>query len=452
MRMTEKEEKLVDWAVGELKNAPDPVLPEGFLLRFEQSLKQEVATTQSYTPSQPHWSRSLAAAVLMMCCLAAMYWLGPGLSQPSAGELAVAACPGQVLLDGLAVSQVTELRPSQTLETDEEKALVVSSDSRNRIVVGERTKVVVGKKSRTTELELADGSISVSEMTMKIAVRTPELLIVPVGTEYRVNRGADATEVAVLSGEVRLESFKPSEKVSVRAGEWLLWKHGEPLQPSMVKKLGQEQGESLSSDFSWAQRLRRRPGLGNPFPHFLRAGSSREKQDSQVRRAASRKQGTKSEKKPELKVERDYPTREPRRAKPERRRRPGTTWKKPPQRRAPEYRPSKGRNVRRRPEVVRPAPSKMRKLPDIRLNRRLPGERLPNYRTETQGQDGRVPGVKPPMREIPSYRNPRKSPSTRRPFQRSREDFKNRTTYKSRNEDFKNRTSYGRANRRSRLR
>ena len=469
MKMSEKEEKLLDWAVGELKKAPDPVLPEGFLLRFEQKLKQEVAYTQGFTPSQPHWSRSLAAAVLMICCLAAMYWLGPGLPQTSAGELAVAACPGQVLVDGLAVSQVTQLKPSQILETEEEKALLVSSDSRNRVVVGERTKLVVGKKSQAvrTELELAGGSISVSEMTMKIAVRTPELLIVPVGTEYRVDRRTDSTKVAVLSGEVRLESLKPSETVTVRAGESLHWKHGEPLRPSMIEKLGPEQGASLNSDLSFAQRLRRRPELGHPFPNFLRKTSRKRHQDAKSRRAAPGK----------LDLGEDYPTSRPRRTEPEQRRRSGAKWEKRSQKRGarpkgtfdsspqpqrvprqpvtksevrrrsgvrrepgkmreiPAYRPGAGRAVRKRPGVVQPGRDETRGAPAYRPRTRGPVDLEPSYRVD----------VKPPMREIPSYRKAEKETSTRRPFRRSREDFKNRTTHRSRNEDFKNRTGFGRA-------
>lgn len=274
MKMTEQEEQLVERAVATLKGAPAPELPAGFMLRFEENLKAEkvtqirVVSSPELPHEQPNWSRTLAAAIFMLCCLAALYLIHPGFPENNPTGFVLTASEGSVLLDGRDVSAATSLLQSQTLVTEGQKALLLSKDNLNKIVVGSNSKVALHSTDSTTraELELTSGSVSITEQSLKIAVRTPELVVSPVGTDYRVDRGQNVTHVSVSSGQVRLSTPHSSGSVVLNAGESVSWNHNRPLKKAEVEKISRAQRSSLDADIGWANSVERVPSLGRPFP------------------------------------------------------------------------------------------------------------------------------------------------------------------------------------------
>ncbi len=365
--MTQREEQLVEWAVGTLKEEP-AALPEGFLARFESKLAQEPAPAPVLDRSSqrtPHWSRSLMAAVLMLAALAAFYWWGP--KGPEDGT------PGEILI----VSNLNQVSLSC-------EAVLLAGGPGNEITLGPGSSLSLRRSSRSgnltsAELELNSGSVFVAETRSKISIRTPHAHIRPIGTEYEVRHLGDATIVSVLEGRVAVKEPAGRNTVTLQSGERLVvgpksrWKE---LRPRRLE----------ARELGPMQRYRHLPRLKDrPLP-----GSA-----------------LRSRAQPQARVKPDYP-----KAKPQPRRVRRSRRVSPPVGSNPSA-PRATRHPRRQQVRARIQQHRPRTRPNTGQRRRYPPARRPQFEPKSPPPAARQ---SPPRRtrQIPAYRPTRNRPDLRR--------------------------------------
>lgn len=386
--MTQREEQLVEWAVGTLKEEP-AALPEGFLARFESKLSQEPAPAPVLDRSSqrtPHWSRSLMAAVLMLAALAAFYWWGPkGPEDGTPGEILIVSTLNQVSLSSEAVSQVQELTLKAPLVTGpDSEAVLLAGGPGNEITLGPDSSLSLSRSSRSgdltsAELELNSGSVFVAETRTKISIRTPHAHIRPIGTEYEVRHLGDATIVSVLEGRVAVKEPAGRSTVTLESGERLVvgpksrWKE---LRPRRLE----------ARELGPMQRYRHRPRLKDrPLP-----GSA-----------------LRSRAQPQARVKPDYP-----KAKPQPRRFRRSRRVSPPVGSNPTA-PRATRHPRRQQVRARVQQHRPRTRTNTGQRRRYPPARRPQFEPKSPPPAARQ---NPPRRtrQIPAYRPTRNRTDVRR--------------------------------------
>lgn len=270
----QQEEKLIEWAVDTLKASPGRPLPEGFLVRFQENLENEKASkvvplSPSGSASRPKVRRllrtpGLVAAVLLFC-LGALYWFRPTMAGHHDTGFYLAEANDSLYVDGIDTAGHQAVQASQILSTSATQGAVLkTSDEGNRIALGPDTVVAFqeGSASRRRTLKLSKGAVSIGEQSLTVAVSTPELIIVPLGTEYTVERVGDATQVMVYSGRVRVDNRADGSSRILEADQGLNWKHAESFKNVAVRSLSKEQREMLDSQFSKPKRSRTRPDVG----------------------------------------------------------------------------------------------------------------------------------------------------------------------------------------------
>lgn len=290
----QQEEKLIGWAVDTLKASPGRPLPDGFLARFQENLQSEKASkvvpiSPSGMATRPTVRRllrtpGLVAAVLLVC-LGALYWFRPNMAGHSDTGFYLAEANEPLCVDGIDTASNQVVLASQLLSTSAKKGAVLkTSDAGNRIALGPDTVVAFqeGSTSRRRTLRLSKGTVSIGEQSLTVAVSTPELIIVPLGTEYTVERVGDATEVMVHSGRVRVQNRADGTSRILEADQGLNWKHSESFKKVAVRSLSKQQRDLLDSEFSVPARARTKPDAGRlprqrtrvrtrPTPHFTPA-------------------------------------------------------------------------------------------------------------------------------------------------------------------------------------
>jgi ferric-dicitrate binding protein FerR (iron transport regulator) len=221
VKMSDDQDKVLEWAVETLREAQNPALPDGFLARFEERLEAEEETldepqvTRRLAPaaisvmSQPRsrWYHSLAVAIAMIAILGFLLTNPPSLPKTGSGIMVVAAT-NQVQVQQVAVNRVQELAVGQTLDTGTTGEVVLLAKSLgNEIRVAPETRLKltqVSKSTQVAEMSLDRGSVLIRETRSRIAVRTEHVVVTPIGTEYEVRRTENGTEVVVFDGEVRV--------------------------------------------------------------------------------------------------------------------------------------------------------------------------------------------------------------------------------------------------------
>ncbi|MCA9791268.1 MAG: FecR domain-containing protein [Candidatus Eremiobacteraeota bacterium] len=253
--LTQEEERLFTNLQGLLSEVVEPELPEGFTRRFrarldrlesgQDSLDETPALWLGETPKVVvldkrqggrSWVRPfLAAAAVVLMVFGVSLWLSreatpPG--EPAQAMLAHADAPVE-LASGSSdrqVSETTALEPGTVITTQKDNfGVVVLGEESNQVRFGEDTVVKVNKVRRYLrdnkrlegEFELARGRLWVTEKSARLAVRTPNAILIPVGTEYEAHTGADGTEVVVWEGEVIARSLDGQHAVHIRQGEEL---------------------------------------------------------------------------------------------------------------------------------------------------------------------------------------------------------------------------------------
>lgn len=294
-RLTQEEEQLFTDLEDLLSEVVEPELPEGFTERFRARLDRLESgqdrleeTPASWLGEAPRvvvleprqggrsWVRPfLAAAAVVLMVFGLSLWLSRGVTstpaQPQA-MLAHAEAPVE-LADGSMdrqVSQTTALEPGTVITTRKDNfGVVVLGEEANQVRFGEDTVVKVNKLARFRrdhqrlegEFELARGRLWVTEKSARLAVRTPNAILIPVGTEYEAHTGEDGTEVVVWEGEVIARSLDGRHSVSIHQGEELSLDQQFDWSPRRVRPIRAGREESGWHLKNRRLRLLNRPAL-----------------------------------------------------------------------------------------------------------------------------------------------------------------------------------------------
>ncbi|MEW6280528.1 MAG: FecR domain-containing protein, partial [Candidatus Eremiobacterota bacterium] len=212
------------------------------------------------------WSRPLlAAAACLLVLLATLRVLLPPESpdNPSLVTLASGAvrlqAPGAAHMtavqDSVAVQQGTLLETG----TGQETAVLVVGGSGNEVRLGGDTQVRVTRMERRPdriegELALNRGRVYIVESNARVAVRTPQALILPVGTRYSAELVPEGTLVKVWEGEVQVVPQGGGQTQHIRAEQQVL-----------VRPQGTSNPQPASSD-DWHRLNSQRPMSGQAYP------------------------------------------------------------------------------------------------------------------------------------------------------------------------------------------
>ncbi|MGE0488683.1 MAG: FecR domain-containing protein [Vulcanimicrobiota bacterium] len=294
-RLTQEEEQLFADLQGLLSEVVEPELPEGFTDRFrarldrlesgQDRLEETPAAWLGEAPRvvvlEPRqggrsWVRPfLAAAAVVLMVFGVSLWLSRGVApsaDPPQAMLAHAEGPVE-LADGSVdrqVSQTTALEPGTVITTRKDNfGVVVLGEEANQVRFGEDTVVKVNKLARFRrdhqplegEFELARGRLWVTEKSARLAVRTPNAILIPVGTEYEAHTGEDGTEVVVWEGEVLARSLDGRHSVHIHEGEELSLDQQFDWSPRRVRPIREGREESGWHLKNRRLRLLNRPGL-----------------------------------------------------------------------------------------------------------------------------------------------------------------------------------------------
>ena len=154
----QEDDGLVDWAVAALQDGPEHELPSAFLQQFQETLASEPHQTSVsvVTPihRRPVWHK-LAAAVVLLCCLSALYWWpGNSPANHSTGFL-LTASEGSTRVDGEEATVVRALSLNTEISTaPNQSAILTTEDSLNRISLGPETRVSFRASQNSTSRTL----------------------------------------------------------------------------------------------------------------------------------------------------------------------------------------------------------------------------------------------------------------------------------------------------------
>lgn len=239
--LNEKEESLLRLGLSSLEA---PELPAGFHGRLLERLRQEGLDTAESSPTalkvavvpssrgrRSWWRPALAAAAVVMLCFALLlHWDNPVARAPVA-VLEAAEKPVEVVRQGkgsTTTDQTLALEVGTTLRTDSEnRSVVVFSGEENQLRLDEQTELKVSKLAKPRgdaelvegEFELSKGRVWVTERSARVVVRTPDAILLPVGTEYEALTTENGTELVVWEGEVIARSLDGGHSVRVKQGE-----------------------------------------------------------------------------------------------------------------------------------------------------------------------------------------------------------------------------------------
>lgn len=288
--MTQEHEKRLEWAVDVLRETP--ALPENFLTDFDRKLALEPETASvtdvvvtlhptrggATSGQTTHWAAGLAAAVLMLCALFGL------IGRPKTDVVAVkptglfvVAGAQEAKLNQEPVTAVVELDTESLLETGAESVVLMAGEPGNEVRIGPKSRVGVrvseapADSGHRSELQLASGSVFISESESKVSVRTSHALIAPVGTDYRVVKSPSSTEITVLDGRVNVQPPEGGQGISLQPGQRMTVGENTDWSRVQVKRLPESGLAPLQTTRSTLRRLKVRPEVGSSLRTYPKA-------------------------------------------------------------------------------------------------------------------------------------------------------------------------------------